>query len=197
MIRNQKQAGFTIVEVLLVLILLAIVGFTGYYVWHSQKKTDETLTTTNNTAQTATPKQSTVTDNQKYLAITEWGVKIPLAADISDAYYIQQHDINAVYLSLTNYKGTDCAADNVSLGLIQRFTAADKDDDGNALVSDYPAAIKIGNNYYQYQHPQAACDGGGGVDNSSSSPYGNTGADKASALMSEFKAASEHIVAAN
>jgi prepilin-type N-terminal cleavage/methylation domain-containing protein len=38
MTKLTKNAGFTIVEVLLVLILIAIVAFAGYYVWHSQKK---------------------------------------------------------------------------------------------------------------------------------------------------------------
>jgi type II secretory pathway pseudopilin PulG len=189
-----SQSGFAVVELLLTLILVAIIGFTGYYVWHSQKQTDKALNVANDAAQTITPKKTSIASSQKYLTISEWDVKVPLTADISDAYYIQQHDINAVYLSLTNYKGTDCAADNVSLGVIERFTATDKDDDGNALVSDFPSAAKIGTNYYQYQHPQAGCDG---RSTNSTAGFDDAGAAKSSNLMNEFKDAATHIVAAN
>jgi type II secretory pathway pseudopilin PulG len=51
MARRQKQSGFTVVEVLLGLILIAIIGFAGYYVWHSQKKTDDTKNTADKTSQ--------------------------------------------------------------------------------------------------------------------------------------------------
>lgn len=52
------QKGFTIVETLLLLILLAILGFTGYYVWHSQKQTDKTLNTASNEQLAAPDKKS-------------------------------------------------------------------------------------------------------------------------------------------
>lgn len=50
------QRGFTVVETLLVLILLAIIGFTGYYVWHTQKNTNSTY---NNSAKLNSPANST------------------------------------------------------------------------------------------------------------------------------------------
>jgi prepilin-type N-terminal cleavage/methylation domain-containing protein len=55
MARRQKQSGFTVVEVLLVLILIAIVAFAGYYVWHSQKDTDKTLEATNKSSAQKSP----------------------------------------------------------------------------------------------------------------------------------------------
>lgn len=53
------QKGFTVIETLLVLILLAILGFTGYYVWHSQTTADKTLSTAAKTSSTAPPVKST------------------------------------------------------------------------------------------------------------------------------------------
>lgn len=49
--RKLNQNGFSGVEVLLVLIFLAIVGFAGYYVYHAQKK--PTATHVDKTAQTS------------------------------------------------------------------------------------------------------------------------------------------------
>lgn len=44
---NQKyQQGFTAIEGLLIVLVLAVVGFGGYYVWHSQQTTITTAKTT-------------------------------------------------------------------------------------------------------------------------------------------------------
>lgn len=54
------QKGFTVIETLLVLILLAILGFTGYYVWHSQKTANSTY---NSAAKTSNSTASSSADN--------------------------------------------------------------------------------------------------------------------------------------
>jgi type II secretory pathway pseudopilin PulG len=41
--KTQKQRGFAIVESLLVLVVVAIIGGTGYFVWHSKQQTDKSL----------------------------------------------------------------------------------------------------------------------------------------------------------
>jgi hypothetical protein len=58
-----SQAGFTAVEGLLIALVLAVIGFGGYYVWHSQqpKKTTATTPATTN-GQSAITKQTTTTD---------------------------------------------------------------------------------------------------------------------------------------
>lgn len=48
----KKQTGFTIIETLLTLLVAAVIGFGGYYVWNTQQKTDKTL----NTSQSTEPK---------------------------------------------------------------------------------------------------------------------------------------------
>lgn len=192
---SQKQFGFAAIETTLILVVLAIVGFTGYYVWHSQQQTSKALDVANDTAQSAAPKKTAnSTLAQKYLIIKEWGIKIPLSSDLRGAYYTYNSESKAVYLSNDSYKGTDCAADDVSLGAISRFTAADKDDEGNTLLAYSPDAVKIGDYYYSYQHPQAACDG---RTTNSLTGFDDAGEAKSSKLMNEFKDASLHIVAAD
>jgi uncharacterized protein (UPF0333 family) len=51
---NKTQKGFAALEALLILILVAIIGGTGYYVWHSQKQTDKTSTDTLKASQSST-----------------------------------------------------------------------------------------------------------------------------------------------
>ena len=54
-----KQKGFSTVILLLSLILVAIVGFTGYYVWNQQNNKK----TTENSNQQETSKTNTVKKN--------------------------------------------------------------------------------------------------------------------------------------
>lgn len=50
--------GFSVVEGLLVLIIVLLIGFIGYYVWHAQKDTSKTLSASN-AASTPTPAKPT------------------------------------------------------------------------------------------------------------------------------------------
>jgi type II secretory pathway pseudopilin PulG len=82
MIKNQK--GIALLETLLILLILTIIGFGGYYVWNSQKQTDKSLSSAEKASQTTSTAKSSA---QKYLTIKEWGVKIKLSSTDSGAYY--------------------------------------------------------------------------------------------------------------
>jgi len=77
-----KQKGFSAVIVLLSILVVTAVGFTGYYVWNSQqdKKADQqpeaTITQPKSTdsKQTSSETTNTTQNTQKYLVIKEWGV---------------------------------------------------------------------------------------------------------------------------
>jgi len=228
--KKSNQSGFAAVEAFLVVIILGIVGFTGWYVWHSKQATDKTLnnaaksapataqakkvasfadckkaagskTLTTSPEQCVTKDGKTFTDTnastssaQQYLTIKEWGVKLPVSGDISDAYYLYKSDIDVVYLSKAAYKDTNCAADSTTLGAIDRFTASTKDElSGNNMLSERPNAIHIGNYYFAYQHPQAACDGSPTNDFKN---FDSAKAQTSSAQMNEFSAAVSKLVAA-
>lgn len=47
--KSQKQRGFTTLEALLILVVLAIVGFTGWYVYHARSNANANLTSAANT----------------------------------------------------------------------------------------------------------------------------------------------------
>ena len=50
MIKNKNQNGIALIETLLIILILVIIGFGGYYVYHSQKQTKGTLNTATKTS---------------------------------------------------------------------------------------------------------------------------------------------------
>ncbi|MCA9351079.1 hypothetical protein KC874_05310 [Candidatus Saccharibacteria bacterium] len=76
-----NHKGFSAVIVLLSILVLTAIGFTGYYVWNTQQEDDQ-LNAANQQSATLVSQEPTNTNNspvdtQKYLVINEWGVKIP------------------------------------------------------------------------------------------------------------------------
>lgn len=49
---QQDQTGFSVIEGLLVVIILLLVGFMGYYIYHANSKTADTYNAASNTAAT-------------------------------------------------------------------------------------------------------------------------------------------------
>jgi hypothetical protein len=47
---SSNQSGFTVVEGIAIIVIVAILGFTGWFVWSSQKATSKTLSDTNKSA---------------------------------------------------------------------------------------------------------------------------------------------------
>jgi hypothetical protein len=148
--KKHDQDGFAHVVALLVVVIVALAGFMGWYVWHAQhvNKTTPSTTTTSISAQ----------PTQKYLAIIEWGVKVPLSSIIDDAYYYIGSSGSA-YLSLESLKSVgECAADKISVGAYFRFTAEEKDGrSGDTWLSEIPLAPKVDSYYYSYARAQSYC----------------------------------------
>ncbi|HEY4160858.1 MAG TPA: hypothetical protein VGM08_02230 [Candidatus Saccharimonadales bacterium] len=61
--RSQHESGYSLVQVLLVLIALIIIGFTGYFVHQSQKNTNKTLDNANKVAQGKSAPKAVVVSN--------------------------------------------------------------------------------------------------------------------------------------
>jgi type II secretory pathway pseudopilin PulG len=74
----KRQKGFTTIEILLLLILVALVSFSGYYVYNSQKKTSKTYDAVNSVSNN-TPKAADPTVNWKTFSSTDgkFSVKYP------------------------------------------------------------------------------------------------------------------------
>lgn len=106
MIKVHKNTnGFTVVEGLLIVLVVAVIGFGGYYVWHTQHKTASTTTVGIKTTTSTPSKSTTTTPAQKYITISAWGVRVPYSG--SDTLSVADQ---------TCAENGDAAGDTINLG---------------------------------------------------------------------------------
>ncbi|MDQ5958793.1 MAG: hypothetical protein QG562_612, partial [Patescibacteria group bacterium] len=164
--------GFSAVIVLLILILIAVIGFTGYYVWNTQKSKNKQTTqngqTNIETSEAANSQEQTEAakpaDTQKYLVIKEWGVKIPIDTSQGGGlvYTIIDHYIDDVNSPLPTgqenalLSSKDIIATTPICNNMYLITRSDKE-----LSTDGPSPsvllAKIGNFYYYGIPSQSYC----------------------------------------
>lgn len=114
--RNSK--GFTLIEALLILVIVGLLGGTGWYVWSARSSTDKSLNQAADTEITAASKkeESKLSNtNTEYLTVKEWSVKIPLNENVKGlSYKLKDFDYTngkvADFRStnLEQFKGDNC-----------------------------------------------------------------------------------------
>ncbi|MDB5176292.1 MAG: hypothetical protein JWM81_1150 [Candidatus Saccharibacteria bacterium] len=158
-----SQKGFGAVEALIIILILAVIGFGGYYVWNSNKDDAQSTKTAATTDSTPSNENSSST---KYFTIAEFGVRLPLTSELSglkagaaveSSFDTKNMSVNVLAPELdADYT---CAADSdgtkASLGGIMINTS------GNPGSGQYtPAATKkIGDTYYFYFESYGCFDG--------------------------------------
>jgi type II secretory pathway pseudopilin PulG len=161
---KKKELGFTVVEVLLTLILIALIVLIGLYVYSNHKTTNKTSTTNPTTSTTKTSSSSTTISNQDVIKISELGIEITVPNSIKDLTYQLQptvtlaNGVTATYayfstMSLTR-ADSGCSDSNGPLGSLER--AAGQYPGGD--VVDYGTLVKQFSDFYiSSATPQAAC----------------------------------------
>ena len=166
--KNYK--GFSAVEALLVLVIIGIIAATGYFVMHAQKQTSKSLDNAASSSQAvAASKKSS--SSKTYLEIKEWGVKAPYDGKLTIKYKIQTEgslmwadfssdELNASDPNCTTDGGYGGAITKIKAG--QDVALADGSASGQTVEQMIASGTlktysHIGNYYYYYQHPQAAC----------------------------------------
>jgi prepilin-type N-terminal cleavage/methylation domain-containing protein len=170
---HKNQQGFTFVEVLLVILILAVIGFGGYYVWHTQHmaKPIATVTSTKTTGSTSTKPTTTLptgsistTTNTNsytypggYFSLTYPGNWI--ASAFSDPPAASQPGILATGLTITPPNSTQgettgiTVYKGVSLSNALRETFV-----GNDLTAANTQSLTINNYQAMYQTESAGTD---------------------------------------
>lgn len=143
---KRAQSGFGAIEALLILILLTMVGFTGYYVYHSQKNSNSSY---NNSAQSSssTPTSSSTTSSK--FVFKELGVQFELPDSLKGFGYAV-FDGN-MYITDSAFKAAvnKCSDANKASGDVgsASFTAISKKDgkypanptiDDGSLLKQFP-----------------------------------------------------------
>lgn len=142
------QRGFGTVEMLPIAVIIGLLGFTGYFVWNSQKTTDE-VNSDATKVQAATPRKNTVSaskatasDNtQNYLVIKEWGVRFKLPDAVRGTSYSMNETTQSAELQLALLIGTPCEKPGW-IGHIYRSTI--KTNDAMSADSSIPSSAPTG-----------------------------------------------------
>lgn len=166
--KNYK--GFSAVEGLLVLVIVGIIAATGYFVMHAQKQTNKSLDNAASSSQAlATAKKNS--SSKAYLEIKEWGVRAPYDGKLSIKYKIQTEG-SLIWADFSsdelNASDPNCTTDGGYGGAITKIKAGQYITlpDGSASTQTIEQMIAsdtlkfyrhLGDYYYFYQHPQAAC----------------------------------------
>lgn len=175
----RKENGFSAVEGLLIVIIIAMIAGVGYYVWHANKTANDTLSSANQVAQNSPAvkgtKKSTSTapsSNNSYFVVNEWGVRAPYSGSLHLSYTFKHDTGTVTYVALSsselNAEGSTCASDPTYGGTIERYLSTDKmlDSSGQPLsqtAAQYAATANkstyayVGNYYYFYTKPQSVC----------------------------------------
>lgn len=178
-ILNQK--GFTAIEAILILVIIAVIGGTGYYVYHANKKTNDTLDAAGKSSQSSPAQRKTTTSkgstssakttspatSQNYVTIKEWGVRAPYSGAYHLTYSIKNDGGDEQFATFTSAElaSADSQCASFGGGGISRLTAADTTTEANGsdvsvaqAARDNPALYqRVGAYYYTFVHDNGAC----------------------------------------
>lgn len=126
---KRAQSGFGAIEALLILILLTVVGFTGYYVYHSQKNSNSSY---NNAAQSSSSTPATASSSNKFV-FKELGIQMTLNDRLKGLRY--RTDSGNLYITDSTYDAAinKCSDSQQSNEIGGGYTAIGKTD------GQYPA----------------------------------------------------------
>lgn len=151
------QKGFSVVELLVVVVVVGLLGAVGWLVYDRQKsKTDNNTTTQTSQEEKKqeTPKQETVKPdpNAGYLVVKEWGLRFKTPSGLTDVRYAIHGDMAAFFAKPTGssvqYRSDfDKYEDGhfpYATGLLYRSNDATNNERG------FPTDGKKVGNYYYY-----------------------------------------------
>jgi hypothetical protein len=134
--RQERTSGFTVVEVLLVVIILCAIASLGWYVSKSLNGISATYSSATKTSNSTSPKfTKSATKNtssnkaQQYFTISEWGVRAPYGGSLDLQYAMSDPGGDSALLSSSQLAagGPDVcsAAGNSDAGILGRYLPTD------------------------------------------------------------------------
>lgn len=166
---NNNQRGYGLIELLLLVIVVGVLGATGYYAIHTKHQTDKILDQSEKTSQSSiSSKSNSSKSNAAYFTISQWNVRAPYNSKLRLQYSYSNDPESGEEISITSQElvsyGGDCAsAVHYS---IYKLAASDQSPpfDNNyqtvkdAYEKDPKSGIKLVGGYYYYGFgPQMYC----------------------------------------
>lgn len=157
---TNNNKGFTLVEVLLLIVVLILVGGLGYlgYKQVNKKSSTSTSTTTATTTKTTTP-ATTPTPNQNIVKIPELGIQITVPDSIKDLTYKAENMDGVEYTSFSTTTVTNldaaCSATNGAIGRLSKtsgqYSSIGTNGESGSLVKQFSTF------YILFSSPQSTC----------------------------------------
>lgn len=166
---KKLQSGFTVVEGLLILVIVGLLGGTGWYVWSSNKQVNKNLDSATNTSQSSPTAKKASPVSQQDFVIKEWGVHAKILTPLTLEYRMTDGNIAADFSSKELDASADSCVDGGYGGFIVREKANEDHhagDDGaptGQTAAEYAKTLKpgdyghVGDYYFFYTAPQGAC----------------------------------------
>ncbi|HSX35115.1 MAG TPA: hypothetical protein VLF62_05735 [Candidatus Saccharimonadales bacterium] len=150
---KKGEAGFSVVEVVLILVVVALVGVAGFMMYKNHNKAKDTATKTS-TSQTAkdTSKDASKEDTaQKQAAeaavvVPEWGIKIAFEDADKVTYTVNTDDRNNPHINLNLKDSVASVCQSLGVGFSRSTTSAGE------------TSQKVGDYYYQLGGGPGVCD---------------------------------------
>lgn len=149
-----NQKGFSVVEILVVVVVVGLLGAAGWLVYDRQKSKNNEQPVTQSSNQ---QNQETKPDpNAEYLVVKEWGLRFKVPSNLTDVKYRVFGDTLAFYAKPTGYtveyrsdyeKLGDNNYPQYATGRLYKSTESSKDKIGIQVEGK-----KIGNYYYYTAH---------------------------------------------
>jgi prepilin-type N-terminal cleavage/methylation domain-containing protein len=153
--RNER--GFTALEVILVIALVAVIGGAAYYAMQARSNSQTTQTAKASPKASASPSASTSGQSSgSVLNISQWGVKMTLPAGLTDLSYTLDSKNSMAMIVSKQLKGkpSSCTGQTVTDGSLANVVKSSTSIMGFGKVST--TQIHIGANYYDLGLPNGS-----------------------------------------
>ncbi|HUD07785.1 MAG TPA: prepilin-type N-terminal cleavage/methylation domain-containing protein [Candidatus Saccharimonadales bacterium] len=154
----KNESGFSVIEVLIVIVIIALIGIAGWLVYKHEHKVP---VTTNSSVSTATNKSSP--QNTNYFTISQWNIRAPYSGSLTLQYQPVAGNPNLMNVSSTQLNAggpSICTTADGAVGNIGKYLPTDDiptegppAETAQQYVETYPSEAyyaKVGNYYYIY-----------------------------------------------
>lgn len=147
-----NQKGFSVVEILIVIVIVGLLGAVGWLAYDRQKSKTDDKATNFQTNQQEQKQETKPNPNEGYLVVKEWGLRFKAPSDITDVRYTIHGDTLAFFAKPTgsnvqyvaDYEKYADSNFRYATGVLYRSTSSTKPFAGDTTRE----GKKIGDYYY-------------------------------------------------